>query len=97
MGFDIKYPAISMAEVLTRSGIYACVSVLGAVDPKMIEMIENEILDNKGHVTWDDIAGLAFAKKCVLEIVVWPMLRQVSRIFSAYSPQCHAVKQLWRV
>lgn len=26
-------------------------------------------------VTWDDIAGLEFAKKAVQEIVVWPLLR----------------------
>ncbi|KAJ1491017.1 P-loop containing nucleoside triphosphate hydrolase protein, partial [Baffinella frigidus] len=45
------------------------------IDPKMIEMIENEILDNTGSVTWDDIAGLEFAKTSVMEIVVWPMLR----------------------
>lgn len=37
--------------------------------------VENEILDTKGVATWDDIAGLEFAKKCVMEIVVWPMLR----------------------
>jgi hypothetical protein len=56
---------------------------MSAVDPKMIEMIENEILDNKGHATWDDIAGLGFAKKCVQEIVVWPMLRQVHSMLPA--------------
>ena len=37
-------------------------------------MIYNEILET-AVVTWEDIAGLEFAKKCVQEIVVWPMLR----------------------
>ena len=50
----------------------------------MIEMIENEILDNKGHASWDDIAGLEFAKKCVQEIVVWPMLRQGRPLIACY-------------
>lgn len=41
----------------------------------MIEMIENEIVDNSPGISWDDIAGLEFAKSSVQEIVVWPMLR----------------------
>jgi SpoVK/Ycf46/Vps4 family AAA+-type ATPase len=45
------------------------------IDPKMIEMIENEIVDNSPGISWDDIAGLDFAKSSVQEIVVWPMLR----------------------
>ena len=38
-----------------------------------VEMITSEILDNSPSVRWDDIAGLDFAKQCVMEIVVWPM------------------------
>ena len=45
------------------------------IDPKMIEMIENEIVDSSPGISWDDIAGLDFAKSSVQEIVVWPMLR----------------------
>ncbi|EKX45248.1 hypothetical protein GUITHDRAFT_157879 [Guillardia theta CCMP2712] len=41
----------------------------------MIEMIESEILDQSPGISWDDIAGLEFAKASVMEIVVWPMLR----------------------
>lgn len=41
----------------------------------MVEMIENEIMYTGSPVTWDDIAGLEFAKKTIKEIVVWPMLR----------------------
>lgn len=44
-------------------------------EPRMIELILNEILDNSQPMTWDDIAGLEFAKKTIQEIVVWPMLR----------------------
>lgn len=33
------------------------------------------MLDKNPGVVWDDIAGLKFAKKSVLEIVVWPLQR----------------------
>ena len=45
------------------------------IDPKMIEQIMNEIMDTGSPVNWDDIAGLAFQKETVKEIVVLPMLR----------------------
>ena len=34
-----------------------------------------QIMDHGPPITWDDIAGLEFAKKTIQEIVVWPMLR----------------------
>ncbi|PVZ97252.1 hypothetical protein BB558_006533 [Smittium angustum] len=45
------------------------------VDPKMIEVIKNEIMSNLPSVSWEDIAGLEHAKKSIMEIVVWPMQR----------------------
>ena len=45
------------------------------IDMKMVELIKNEIIDAGEPITWDDIAGLQFAKDMVKEIVVWPMLR----------------------
>jgi len=45
------------------------------IDMKMVELIKNEIMDAGDPITWDDIAGLEFAKEMVKEIVVWPMLR----------------------
>ena len=45
------------------------------VDPKMVELIRSEIMDNGVSVGWDDIAGLEFVKRIVKEIVVFPMLR----------------------
>lgn len=45
------------------------------IEPKMIELITNEIMDHGPPVSWDDIAGLEFAKNVIKEIVVWPMLR----------------------
>ncbi|XP_069123454.1 fidgetin-like protein 1 isoform X2 [Argopecten irradians] len=48
---------------------------LKGIEPKMIELVMNEIMDNGPQMNWTDIAGLEFAKKCIKEIVVWPMLR----------------------
>lgn len=45
------------------------------VDPKLVQLIMNETLEKSPGVDWDDIAGLQFAKQCVMEAVVWPMLR----------------------
>ncbi|XP_047505321.1 fidgetin-like protein 1 isoform X2 [Pieris napi] len=45
------------------------------IDPKMIEMIESEIIDKGTPIGWDDIAGLEMAKSVIQEAVVWPMLR----------------------
>ncbi|XP_052266375.1 fidgetin-like protein 1 isoform X2 [Dreissena polymorpha] len=48
---------------------------LKGIEPKMVELIMNEIMDSGPPLTWDDVAGLEFAKKTIKEIVVWPMLR----------------------
>ncbi|KAK7477930.1 hypothetical protein BaRGS_00030839 [Batillaria attramentaria] len=48
---------------------------LKGIEPKIIELITNEIMDHRPQMDWEDIAGLQFAKKTIKEIVVWPMLR----------------------
>ncbi|KAL7303098.1 hypothetical protein TKK_0004311 [Trichogramma kaykai] len=45
------------------------------IEPKMIELIKNEIMDCGPPIQWDDIAGLDHAKRIIKEIVVFPMLR----------------------
>ncbi|XP_037693501.1 fidgetin-like protein 1 [Choloepus didactylus] len=45
------------------------------LEPKMIELIMNEIMDHGPPVNWEDIAGIEFAKATIKEIVVWPMMR----------------------
>lgn len=47
---------------------------LAGIEPRIVEMIRNEIISRVDEVTWDDIAGLDHAKKSIQEIVVWPML-----------------------
>ncbi|KAL8153048.1 hypothetical protein V2J09_010808 [Rumex salicifolius] len=45
------------------------------LEPRLIEHVSNEVMDQDPNVRWDDIAGLDHAKKCVTEMVVWPLLR----------------------
>ncbi|CAH2086861.1 unnamed protein product [Euphydryas editha] len=45
------------------------------IDPKMIELIESEIIDKGTPIGWEDIAGLQEAKNVIQEAVVWPLLR----------------------
>ena len=45
------------------------------LDPQMVELIENEIIERRIQICWDDIAGLEQAKKIIHEIIIWPMLR----------------------
>jgi len=46
---------------------------LRGLDPALIERIESEVLQTGDPVTFDDIAGLRFAKENIEEIVVWPL------------------------
>ncbi|XP_070165621.1 fidgetin-like protein 1 isoform X2 [Polyergus mexicanus] len=45
------------------------------IDPNMIELIRNEIMESGKAIMWNDIAGLEYIKKIVKEVVVFPMLR----------------------
>lgn len=45
------------------------------LEPRLIEHVSNEIMDQDPNVRWDDIAGLEHAKMCVTEMVIWPLLR----------------------
>ena len=48
---------------------------LKGCDPKLVEQIENEIVDRGHPITFNDIAGLKEAKESVYELVCWPMKR----------------------
>ena len=50
-------------------------STISGVDPKIAEIILNEILDTGPAVRFDDIAGLTEAKSALHEIVILPSLR----------------------
>eukprot|EP00270_Netrium_digitus_P010450 TRINITY_DN3243_c0_g1_i1.p1 TRINITY_DN3243_c0_g1~~TRINITY_DN3243_c0_g1_i1.p1 ORF type:complete len:635 (-),score=158.14 TRINITY_DN3243_c0_g1_i1:177-2081(-) len=45
------------------------------LEPRLLEHISNEIMTKNTHTTWKDIAGLEHAKRCVTEMVIWPLKR----------------------
>ncbi|KAJ2002939.1 Fidgetin-like protein 1 [Coemansia thaxteri] len=45
------------------------------IEPRMVEMVENEILTTAQAVTWSDIAGLNQAKHAVHMAVIYPLLK----------------------
>lgn len=49
--------------------------LLKGIDPKLIEIIKNEIVDNGTKTSWDDIAGLVQQKEAIQEAVILPMCR----------------------
>ncbi|KAF9353556.1 hypothetical protein BGX26_008683 [Mortierella sp. AD094] len=51
------------------------ISRLKNIDTKLANMILNEVLVDGATITWDDIAGLLFAKQALKEIVILPALR----------------------
>ena len=48
---------------------------LKGCDPKLVESVMNDIIDKGDPITFEDIAGLAFAKKTIMELICWPMAR----------------------
>jgi hypothetical protein len=63
---DLHHPSAPAAVVAAVPN-----SSLANCDKELVERIEAEII-HKGHaVTFEDISGLDFAKKCVDELICW--------------------------
>ncbi|CAI2384885.1 unnamed protein product [Moneuplotes crassus] len=45
------------------------------LDPRMVEIIESEILESRHRIVWNDIAGLESAKKTINELITLPLKR----------------------
>ncbi|XP_067645681.1 fidgetin-like protein 1 [Eurosta solidaginis] len=45
------------------------------IDPKMVDLIKNEIMHKYKPMDWNDIAGLDYVKSIIKEAVVYPLLR----------------------
>jgi fidgetin-like protein 1 len=45
------------------------------VDPKHVESIRTEMLEQSPNVLWDDIAGLEHTKERIREAIVYPLQR----------------------
>ena len=43
------------------------------VEPAILELVCNEVVESGGRVVWDDISGQEQAKRLIQELVVWPM------------------------
>ncbi len=54
------------------------------MDPQIIELVCNEVLDRGSTISFDDIAGQDQAKAVVREMIVWPMLNP--HLFKAGRP-----------
>lgn len=74
-GSDKKQAYSDKSESFATESKYEGFEWMKNIDPKMIELVENEIMDHGPQINWDDIAGLEFAKTTIQEIVIWPMLR----------------------
>jgi SpoVK/Ycf46/Vps4 family AAA+-type ATPase len=48
---------------------------LAHCEKALVEKIESEIVHQGQSITFDEIAGLEFAKKTVDELICWPMAR----------------------
>ena len=46
---------------------------LQKVQPAVLELVCNEVVESGGRVVWDDISGQEQAKRLIQELVVWPM------------------------
>ena len=44
-------------------------------DKELVKRIEQEVIDSGSPVTFEDVAGLADAKRSIQEMVIWPMQR----------------------
>nr|CAD7267995.1 unnamed protein product [Timema shepardi] len=62
---------------------------LESIDPKMVELIRNEIMETGAMVTWDDIAGLEFAKTTI-QTCCQPLEVEGARDF----PSRHSIRLL---
>lgn len=49
--------------------------LLKGIDPKLLEIIKNDVIDCSKDISWNDIAGLKMAKETLREAVVLPLLR----------------------
>ncbi|XP_066152524.1 fidgetin-like protein 1 isoform X2 [Euwallacea fornicatus] len=65
----------SEENIKEQSSVHVTDERLKNIEPKMVELIMAEIVDKGPNISWDDIAGLEFAKSSIQESVIWPLLR----------------------
>lgn len=59
----------------TKSPVSNKSAALKGVDPKLAQIVLDEVLENSSPVQWDDIAGQQIAKQALQEMAILPSLR----------------------
>ena len=68
--FPVEPPSDGSAALISAAGR----PQFTAGDPKLIEMIEGEMMESSPNVAWDSVGGCAEAKRLLNEAVVLPLL-----------------------
>ncbi|XP_018049959.1 PREDICTED: spastin isoform X2 [Atta colombica] len=74
-GSPIRRPGTPTTSNSNRSTPTRKVPILKGVDPKLAQVILDEILEGGASVQWEDIAGQETAKQALQEMVILPSLR----------------------
>nr|XP_031833399.1 spastin isoform X3 [Nomia melanderi] len=74
-GSPIRRPGTPTATNSNRGTPTRKVPILKGVDPKLAQVIVDEILEGGAAVHWEDIAGQETAKQALQEMVILPSLR----------------------
>ncbi|KAL6417582.1 hypothetical protein ACFW04_013570 [Cataglyphis niger] len=74
-GSPIRRPGTPTTSNSNRSTPTRKVPILKGVDPKLTQVILDEILEGGAPVQWEDIAGQETAKQALQEMVILPSLR----------------------
>ncbi|XP_011160147.1 spastin isoform X2 [Solenopsis invicta] len=74
-GSPIRRPGTPTTSNSNRSTPTRKVPILKGVDPKLAQVILDEILEGGAPVQWEDIAGQETAKQALQEMVILPSLR----------------------
>ncbi|XP_017761358.1 PREDICTED: spastin isoform X2 [Eufriesea mexicana] len=74
-GSPIRRPGTPTASNSNRGTPTRKAPILKGVDPKLAQVILNEILEGGTAVHWEDIAGQETAKQALQEMVILPSLR----------------------
>ncbi|XP_014259911.1 spastin isoform X2 [Cimex lectularius] len=68
-------PCTSPVHKTTKAKVATRSAYLKGVDPKLAQIVMDEILEGGTPVSWDDVAGQEIAKQALNEMVILPSLR----------------------
>eukprot|EP01114_Cavostelium_apophysatum_P023607 TRINITY_DN8946_c0_g1_i2.p1 TRINITY_DN8946_c0_g1~~TRINITY_DN8946_c0_g1_i2.p1 ORF type:complete len:682 (-),score=186.35 TRINITY_DN8946_c0_g1_i2:42-2024(-) len=68
-----KKPNTKEVKISEAEKLIAEHESLTGCEPHMVEMILSELMEGTSKTTWDDIAGLEYAKQTVFEMIILPL------------------------